>query len=217
MVPPLALALVLAVPAADPGACPPDAALACAAVRAALVVPGARAQVEAVHLASGRGCAPSAAEALRPVSASGEAPLRFTGKGDRGQGCQAFAWARVRVLAPGLVLTRAVRAGEPLEAAVRPAEVELKAGRSGPLPSVPEGARAARALSPGSPLLSADVLSGPLPGEPVTVLVRAGGGLELSQTGRAIPCGRDRACALLPSGRRVEGRLEGGLLVLEVP
>jgi hypothetical protein len=43
------------------------------------------------------------------------------------------------------------------------------------------------------------------------------GALSVEQSGRAVPCPRGRACAVLPSGRRVEGRLEDGRILVELP
>ncbi|HYG66681.1 MAG TPA: hypothetical protein VD838_03445, partial [Anaeromyxobacteraceae bacterium] len=63
-----ALALLLAAP--TPGG----------AIAAALAVPGARAELDAVRPAVGRGCAPTGYEAPRPVTASGQVALRVTGR-----------------------------------------------------------------------------------------------------------------------------------------
>lgn len=207
----IALALTLAALAA------PTPQAAAAAVAAAVAVRGARAEVEQVQVTRGAGCAAAQVEALRPVIASGAVPLRFTGTAAGGEACQGFGWARVRLTAPGLVTSRAVPAGEPLADAVTPGEVELRPGRAAPLAVLPAGARAGRALAAGAPVLGDDVRAGPRPGEPVTVVVRIGGGLEIAQDGRALPCPRGRACALLPGGRRVEGRYEDGRLLLESP
>lgn len=194
----------------------PPTAIASRAVAGALAVAGARAELLDVRIIAGPSCPADRGEALRPVAGSGEVPLRLVGTDAGGRRCEAYGWARVRVKGDALVLSRSVAAGEPLEAAVAPGEVELRQGRPPPLASLPPGARAARALAAGAPLLPGDVREGPLPGEAITVVVRAGE-LELSQEGRAVPCARGRACALLPGNRRVEGRLEAGRLILEAP
>ncbi|HYD40177.1 MAG TPA: hypothetical protein VEB43_05065 [Anaeromyxobacter sp.] len=211
----IALALTLAALAAvaDPG----SETSAAAAIAAAVAVPGARAEVREVRRTAGATCPARHAEVLRPVTGSGEVPLRFAGAAPDGRACQAFGWASVRLTAPGLVAVRTIRAGEPLEGAVAPDTVELRAGRAAPLAAVPPGGRAARTLAAGTAILGDDVREGPRPGEPITVVVRIRGGLELSQDGRAVPCARGRACAVLPGGRRVEGRPEGGQLILEAP
>lgn len=185
------------------------------AVRAALAIPAAQAEVADVRPTSARGCAPLAWEALRPVDGSGRAALRFTGRAGSGDACEGFAWASVRVTARGLVATRAVASGEPLSGAVALAELEVRPGHA-PLSSLPDAAIAAHAVRAGAPLAASDLRVGPRPGQPVAVVVRAGG-LELERAGRAVPCSRGLACALLPGGRRVEGRLEGGRIVVEAP
>jgi hypothetical protein len=197
---------------------PTDAAAAPAAQRAldaALAIAGARVELVALGPASPRGCAPSDAEAPRPVNASGKVALRLAGIDAQGERCEAWAWATVRVQAPALVVQHAVAAGEPLAPAVGLADREVLPGRT-PLASLPEGAVADRALPQGVTLLLEHLRVGPRPGEPLVVVVRTSG-LEITQQGKALPCRRGRACALLPSGRRVEGALASGRLVLESP
>ncbi|MFL5262360.1 MAG: hypothetical protein ACJ79L_08155 [Anaeromyxobacteraceae bacterium] len=207
----LASALLLAALGADPAA----SAAARAALDAALAIPGGRVELVALGDASPRGCEAVKAEAPRPVTGSGRVALRLEGRDARGDGCDAWAWATVRVHAPSLVALRAVAEGEPLAGAVGPAEREGRPGRA-PLGALPQGAVADRALAPGAAVLPEHLRVGPRPGEPVAVVLRAGG-LEISQQGKALPCRRGRACALLPSGRRVEGVLAAGRLVLEQP
>ncbi|ACG73732.1 conserved hypothetical protein [Anaeromyxobacter sp. K] len=209
---PAALHLATALLAASGG--PPAAASAEAAVAAALAPDGARARVEALR-GGASGCAPAAFRALRPVLASGETPLQVDGRDGAGRPCRSFAWAAVRVTGPALRTTRAVAGGEPLAGAVEPAEAERLPGRS-PLAGLPPGARAARALASGTLLAGTDVRAGPAPGAPVQVVVRAAG-LEITREARVVPCVRGRACALLPGGRRVEGRLQDGRILVEVP
>ena len=62
----------------------------------------------------------------------------------------------------------------------------------------------------------ASIRIGPAPGALVAVRIRSGA-LTVEQSGRAVPCARGLACALLPSGRRVEGRLTDGRLLVELP
>lgn len=185
------------------------------AVAGALSVPGARVELEGVRTSSGAGCAAEAWETLRPVQASGSAPLRFSGRTAAGLPCEGYAWGRVRVLAPAAVTTRPLRAGEPLEGAFRVEDREVLPGRSA-LAVAPAGANAARRLPAGAVLDEASVRTGPAPGEAVAVLLRDGA-LSVELSGRAVPCPRGRACALLPSGRRVEGRHVDGRILVEVP
>jgi hypothetical protein len=201
----LALTLPLLLAAATP----------LAAVAGALSVPGARVELHGVRTSSGAGCTAEAWETLRAVEASGAAPLRFSGRTAAGAPCQGYAWGRVQVLAPAAVTTRALREGEPLEGAVGTEERQVLPGRQ-VLASAPAGASAARRLPAGAVLDEAAIRTGPAPGAPVTVRLRLGA-LSVDQPGRALPCPRDRACALLPSGRRVEGRYQDGHLLVETP
>ena len=185
------------------------------AVVAALAVEGAEVEVAEVRVSQGAGCTADAWEALRPVDSSGPAGLRFEGRDARGAACQGFAWARVKVLAPAAVTTRALREGEPLEDAVALAPREVLPGHHA-LGGVPAGAVAGRALPAGTALEPSSIRVGPRLGGPVTVVLQLGS-LSVEQPGRAVPCVRDRACALLPSGRRVEGRLVAGRLLVETP
>jgi hypothetical protein len=49
------------------------------------------------------------------------------------------------------------------------------------------------------------------------VAVIVAGALRVEQQARALPCRAGRACALLPSGRRVEGAWHAGRIVVEAP
>ena len=185
------------------------------AVVAALAVEGAEVEVAEVRVSQGAGCTADAWEALRPVDSSGPAGLRFEGHDARGGACQGFAWARVKVRAPAVVTTRAVREGESLVAAVTLSPREVLPGRRS-LGELPAGAVAGRSLAAGTSLDAQAVRVGPRVGEPVAVVLRLGA-LSVEQPGRSVPCARDRACALLPSGRRVEGHLADGRLLVEAP
>jgi len=185
-----------------------------AAVEATLP-PGARAAVAAPQVSSGRGCQAGTWETLRPATASGQAALRFTGADAGGRPCEGFAWARVTVLAPSAVATRPLEDGDLLDGAVAWELREVRPGRT-PLSALPAGATAARRLAAGAVLDEGAVRTGPRHGQPVAVLIRVGA-LTIEQPGRAVPCSRGRACAVLPSGRRVEGRLADGRILVEVP
>jgi hypothetical protein len=56
--------------------------------------------------------------------------------------------------------------------------------------------------------------AGPAVGTRVRILVRVGS-LVVEEVGRLVPCSRGLACAVVPSGKHVEGRLEDGTLVVE--
>lgn len=186
-----------------------------AAVAEAIALPGAQAEVLEVAGDLPHGCALCRAEVREPLSASARVPVRLLGRDAAGGGCDAWAWARVRVRAPYLVTTRALEEGDALEGAVATVEREVLPGRP-PLSALPEGAAAARALQAGVPLDEALLRLGARPGETVAVLWRTGA-LSVEQQARAIACRRGRACALLPSGRRVEGVWHDGRIVLGSP
>jgi hypothetical protein len=190
-------------------------ALALAALTAALALPGARVELLGLDGAPPAGCAVESADVPRPVAASGRHAVRLAGATAAGARCDGWRWAEARVLAPALRTTRDLAAGERVDGAAEPVEREVRPGRA-PLAALPAGATAARALRAGTILEDLHLRSGPLPGAAVAVLVRAGA-LAVEQPGRAVPCGRGRACALLPSGKRVEGVLDGGRLVVELP
>lgn len=184
------------------------------AVAAALAAPIARAELTGLRGATPRGCAAQSWSAPRPVASSGPVALRFEGRGPGGARCEGWAWADVKVYAPALRLTRDVRSGERLEGAVEAVELEVTQGRSA-LGSLPSGAVASRELRAGAALAGSDLRVGPAPGDPVTLLVRSGG-VELSLPARALGCGRAAGCAaLLPGGRRVEGRWDGARIAVE--
>jgi flagella basal body P-ring formation protein FlgA len=193
-------------------------ALAAASPQAAVeeaLTPGRRAEVAAPQVSSGRDCRPETWSTLRPATASGPAALRFAGTDAGGGPCEGFAWARVTVHAPAPVITRALEVGDPLEGAVAWQEREVRPGRLPPA-TLPVGATAARRLQPGAVLDEASYRIGPRPGTALPVVLRTGA-LSIEQEGRAAPCARGFACAVLPSGRRVEGRLVDGRLLVEVP
>ena len=217
----LSIGRLAAAMAASAAMAAPSAAAAAApaavrdAVRSALALPGARVEVSEIEQALPRECALARAEVPRPVTTSGRVALRLLGSDTTGAPCSKWAWVRVRVSAPSLVTSRTVKEGAPLDGAVTPVEREVVPGRP-PFAELPEGARAARALPAGATLDATLVRIGPPPGEPVTVVVRAGE-LLAEQQGQAVACRRGRACALLPSGRRVEGAWHDGRIQLESP
>ncbi len=181
------------------------------ALQRALAVPGARLEVLALRESGSSGCEATQAEVQRPVTTSGAVVVRL-----RGPGCESLAWADLRVLAKGLVLTHAVREGEPLQGAAAAAEIELRQGQD-LLSSLARDARAARSLPAGTQLSLHHVRAeGPAIGSQVKIEVRAGA-LVAVQMGRVVGCVPGRACAILPSGRRVEGTLDAGRILVEAP
>ena len=117
--------------------------------------------------------------------------------------------------APTAYTTRPVRAGEQLQSALAVEDREIKSGHVGTVP--PAGALAARDLPRGSVLQASDVAGATTAsGEAVKVIVMSGS-LAIELQGRVVSCGVGRTCALLPSGRHVEGRWEDGRLLVDVP
>jgi hypothetical protein len=141
------------------------------------------------------------------VEGSGRIPVRV-----RGPRCDEWGWATVRLQVVVPVLTRSVRSGEALDGAWTTQLVEVHRGRTF-LSSVPAGATATRLLRGGEPLSPEGVRAGPPPGTVVTVRVELGG-ITVEEPGTLVACAGDAICAVLPSGRRVAGRLEGEALVV---
>ena len=184
-------------------------AVARQALERRLAVPGARLLVQSWKPA-GRPCSALRAEVGRTISGSGRYAVKLTGSR-----CSAWAWASIEVLAKAYVTTRVVAEGELLEGAVSEIEKEVRPGRQ-PVQLV-RGARAGRALAKGQVLEAAHLDSAaPAAGENIEVIVRLGS-LRIVQIGRVVGCGRDRACALMPSGKHVEGQLVEGRLLVETP
>lgn len=190
--------------------------LALAALTAALALPGARVELIELKPAYLVNCAPADAKTSKPLDASGKVALRFSGTRDGGGACVAWAWAEVKVLAPALVAARDVADGAPLDAAsFTTSDQEARAGQT-LFTALPDGATAARALRAGTVLEPQHVRLGPPPGGAIVVLVRDGA-LEVEQPGRATACARGKVCAILPSGRRVEGHIEKNRLIVNSP
>jgi flagella basal body P-ring formation protein FlgA len=184
------------------------------ALERALGVPGARIEGAVQEKASSQdaGCRFTEAEVPRTFDGSGRVAVRVAGQMPRGDRCEAWIWVRVRVVAPVAVTTRALRAGDPLADAVLFQDRELRAGH--PPARIAAGAVAARVLAAGQVVEPAQVSAPTVrPGERLTVVV-VSGALMVEQAGRSVPCARGRTCAVLPSGKHVEGDLVDGRLVV---
>ncbi len=160
-------------------------------------------------------CLVSRAEAAKSITASGHVAVHLFGRDASGRDCEGWAWATVHVFSRVLVTSRAVREGEPLEGAVRTDTREALEGRNA-LVELPGKAVAARSLPAGQALLESDQRTGPRPGDTLDVVIRVGA-VEVEQVGHAVPCVRGRTCAVLPSGKRVEGNYQKGRLLVEAP
>jgi flagella basal body P-ring formation protein FlgA len=183
-----------------------------AALDGALGVSGARLELvswRATEASAAKACTPETATLGRPITASGRYAVKLAGAG-----CEGWGWATVRVLAPGFVTTRVVRAGESLEGSVREVEQEIRGIRVPAI--VREGAKAARTINAGQMIEAAHVEDGrPGTGTTVKVAIRSGS-LQVTQFGRAVACGAGKTCAVLPSGKHVEGVIENDTLVVEM-
>jgi hypothetical protein len=188
------------------------------ALASAVTIPGARADVLSLEKTGGdcvTGGPATRMEAARPIDGSGRVALKLTGVRPSGRPCEVWAWARIKVFADVPVARRAIRAGEGLADAVRTEEREIKPGH---IPAtVTPASIADRALGAGQMIEAEAVRTpGPRPGESVKVTI-VSGSLAIEQTGRVVSCGRGRVCAVLPSGKHIEGTLENGRLKVELP
>lgn len=187
------------------------AATPAALAQPALQSKGLRVEVIDTHVGVEKGCAITRLIPDEAPRASGVVGLGVEGTDARGARCSGRGWARVRVFAPVWVTTRAVRSGESLDGAVVRVEKELGANLS-PLPAVAVGALARTSLAKGLVLEPRHVRdAGPGAGEHVLVVVELGA-VRLEQDGVLVSCARP--CARLANGRRVEGALVDGKLVV---
>ncbi len=156
-------------------------------------------------------CQPRSASVPQAILGSGRVAVKLAGKS-----CSAWGWAQIEVLARTAVTTRPLRVGEPLASAVTIVEREILPGRAPFIPA--EGAVAVRSLPAGAVLSAHDVGgSAAEAGETVKVLI-ASGAVAIETQGRRIACSRNRACAVLATGKHVEGRWDAvGRLLVEVP
>lgn len=180
------------------------------ALSQALTIPGARIVPTGWQARVPTGCRVERASLSGSVTRSSRLPVKLSGPA-----CSGWGWVRFEVWVPTATTRRPVRAGEPLRPALAIADRELKAGRSGFLP--PEGATAARDLPAGTVLGPEHVAGSTLAaGETVKVMV-LNGGLAVETRGRVLGCGVGKTCAVLSSGRHVEGRMQDGTLLVELP
>ncbi|MBX7113997.1 MAG: hypothetical protein K1X64_06630 [Myxococcaceae bacterium] len=150
------------------------------------------------------------------VRTSGRVAVQLKGQMPNGAACEAWGWVQVAVYGKAWVTTKPLRAGDALMPATVEAERELKSERTF-LNELPADAQAARALPLGTALEEHHVKrSGVAWGAKVTVSLQVGA-LVVEQTGRSLPCGREKTCALLANGKRVEGQLSNGKLWIVMP
>jgi flagella basal body P-ring formation protein FlgA len=141
------------------------------------------------------------------VDASGRVPVRV-----RGNRCDDWGWATVRLTATTAELTHDVKLGESLDGAWALKTREVKRGVDR-VTDVPPNATANRPLRVGQPLTLESIRVGPPAGTPITVRVKLGG-IAIEERGTATSCTGGLVCAMLPQGKRVRGTLEDGVLIV---
>jgi hypothetical protein len=180
------------------------------AVDSALAIANARVVPVEYIPSKGRPCEASSAVIARPIDGSGKFAVKLSGKG-----CTAWAWLKLDVWAEVPVTTRLVREGERLDDAVTFVNRQITSGRA-PV-SLSSESVASRSLPRGQAVMPNDVKrTGGNAGDTIKVLVMSGA-LAVETSGRIVSCGRDKTCAVLASGKHVEGRLQGGRLTVELP
>jgi hypothetical protein len=210
MKPALCLTLIAASVSAAAGAETTLPAPVSAAVAGALAVSGARVVATSYSASLPRACEPTSATVTRPIEGSGRYAVKLAGSG-----CVGWGWVRLELWAPVPVTTRQVREGEALAGAVTLVERQITTGHGPPV--LAPSAVAARPLLRGQAVTAQQVRQGGSgAGEAVKVVVRAGG-VEVATAGRMVGCGRGRTCAVLASGKHVEGQLADGILLVEAP
>jgi hypothetical protein len=174
----------------------------------ALAIPGAR--IVPLAWSAPEGCHIRSASVPRSIEGSGRVAVKYAGKN-----CSGWGWVRLEVWSETAVTSRAMRAGEVVEAGFAMVEQEVRPGRMPFVP--PAGAVAIRSLPAGTTLEPRDVsMSSVIAGDPVKIIVAAGT-VAIETQGRRVPCARSRACAVLPTGRHVEGHMDdSGRLIVEV-
>ena len=187
------------------------------ALTASATIPDARVVVSSVERGHGT-CVAATMERVevpRPVDGSGRFAVKLVGARASGEPCESWSWVRVRLFASVPVVTRAVRGGDSLAGATKMEEREIQPGHVPAI--VVADATADRSLGAGQ-MLEADAVRAPglRSGESVKVVL-VSGGLAVEQIGRAVPCARNHNCAILPSGKHVDGALVEGRLMVQIP
>ena len=160
------------------------------------------------------GCTTAVAHAISAPDLSGRAMLKLEGTTADGSRCEGFASVRARLTAPIVVTSRAIAKEQPLDGAVTLADRDVT-GHPELLSELPAGAIATQAMPSGAAVTERMVrVPGPAVGEPVPVVVRSGC-ITITQDGHLAACGSGHTCATLPTGKRVEGRLVDGKLIVE--
>ncbi len=175
----------------------------------ALAIPGAR--IVPISWSARATCHIRNASVAHAIDGSGRVAVKYSGRG-----CAGWGWVQLEVWAETAVTTRAVRPGDALASSFAMIEQEVIHGRMPYVP--PDGSVAVRNLPSGTIIRPGDASrSAVVAGDPVKVIVISGV-LAVEAQGRRVSCGESRACAVLTSGRHLEGHMDGfGRLIVEVP
>ncbi len=175
----------------------------------ALAVPAGR--IVPLRWISPGKCRPTSAIVPRPIEGSGRVAVRVTGRG-----CSGWGWVVLQVWAETQVTARAVHAGEMIASVSQIVEREIRPGYP-PFVAAADSV-ASRNLPAGCAINQTDVSNTSVTlGDPIKV-VFVSGAVAIKTNGRRSPCLRSRDCAVLASGKHVEGQIdEAGRLIVEVP
>ena len=188
------------------------------AVQASLTIPTATAEVLSVEKPLVADCRLRAAaesfEIPNPIEGSARVSVKASGVRAKGEACQSWLWVRVRVTARVPIALRPVKAGELLNTAVRWEEREVRPGHAPVV--LAETSVADRYIGAGQVVELAAVRQSSLRSGDMVKVVLTAGSLVVEQSGRAVSCGRAQ-CAVLPSGKHVEGTLRDGRLMVTLP
>ncbi|MCP4502242.1 MAG: hypothetical protein GY822_19975 [Deltaproteobacteria bacterium] len=186
---------------------------------------GMRVEIESMRLTLKKSCHVDNASLPRVLNVSSQVSVSLRGirsKGHRkGRPCQGMAIVKLRVFQEVALTDGVIERGESLAGHVQYREMERLSGVS-VLTEIPKNAVAARRLEAQTRLAPGHMMpGGPQPGTAVNVAIVTGG-LQVSTRGVATRCRRRQGtkdyingCARLPSGKVVQGRLDGRQIVVE--
>lgn len=173
-----------------------------------------------VKIMSYRGSIPGDCQLLsatptRPVQRSGSIALRLEGERENGSPCAGTGVAKVQVKTKVWVSEKTIARGEALQGNLVTKYMDVGVRRA--MREVPGNAVARRQIQAGAVLeLQHAIVPGTEPGTPVRVVLSQGP-VRVAQKGVIVPCIKERVCARLPSGKRVEGTFSAGVLEVKVP
>ena len=171
---------------------------------------GVRAEIVDYRTSVAPDCMLKQVELPSAVAVSGRLVLKVAGESPI-KHCEGTAWVDVRAYARVAVAMRALNAGDSLDGAVELIEQEVPRSKH-PLREIPSGMAAVHPVRAGVVVDISDVRQErPQLGASIQVVIRSGG-LSIEQTGRIASCDRDQVCAVLPTGKRIAGKIVAGHL-----